>query len=29
MATVELLKERNLRVRREVDILGTIGDELH
>ena len=26
VTTVELLKERNLRVRREVDILGTIGD---
>ena len=29
MPTVELLKEGDLRVRREVDILGAIGDELH
>jgi len=29
VAAVELLKERNLRVRCQVDILCTIGDELH
>jgi hypothetical protein len=29
VAAVELLEERNLRVRRQVDVLCTIGDELH
>jgi hypothetical protein len=29
VTTVQLLEERNLRVRRKVDILGTIGNKLH
>jgi hypothetical protein len=29
VAAVELLEKGNLRVRRQVDVLGTIGDELH
>jgi hypothetical protein len=29
VAAVELLEERDLRVRRQVDVLCTIGDELH
>jgi hypothetical protein len=29
MPTVELLKKGNLGVGRQVDVLGTIGDELH
>jgi hypothetical protein len=29
VAAIELLEERDLRVRRQVDVLCTIGDELH
>jgi hypothetical protein len=29
MAAVELLEEGDLRVRREVNVLSAIGDELH
>jgi hypothetical protein len=29
VATVELLKEGNLRVRRQVHVLGAIGNKLH
>jgi hypothetical protein len=29
VAAVELFEERDLRVRRQVDVLRTIGDKLH